>query len=134
MASLLACLLRRSRVLDLYKEGFLPLTEVSGWQLEDKGEVLRSQDDEVVVLMYFSEHGFGLPLHPFVWVLLFYYKLEIQNLHPNSILHIVCFITLCEAFLGIDPYYKLWQYLFNAPIHVPWCMVICWFHHHPAPL
>jgi hypothetical protein len=27
-------------------------------------------------------------------------------------LHIACFITLCEAFLGIDPHWVLWKYLF----------------------
>jgi hypothetical protein len=29
------------------------------------------------------------------------------------LLHIACFITLCEAFLGIDPYWILWKYLFH---------------------
>jgi hypothetical protein len=28
-------------------------------------------------------------------------------------LHIACFITLCEAFLGIDPHLILWKYLFR---------------------
>lgn len=39
--------------------------------------------------------------------MLFYYGLEIQNLHPNFVLHMACFITLCEAFMGIDPHRKL---------------------------
>jgi hypothetical protein len=32
---------------------------------------------------------------------------------PHSLLHIACFITLCEAFLGIDPHWVLWKYLFR---------------------
>jgi hypothetical protein len=32
---------------------------------------------------------------------------------PNSLLHIACFITLCEAFLGINPHWGLWKYLFH---------------------
>jgi hypothetical protein len=32
---------------------------------------------------------------------------------PNSILHIACFITLCESFLGIDPHWILWKFLFR---------------------
>jgi hypothetical protein len=32
---------------------------------------------------------------------------------PNSILHIACVITLCEAFLGIDPHWVLWKFLFR---------------------
>jgi hypothetical protein len=31
---------------------------------------------------------------------------------PNSILHIACFITLCESFLGIEPHWILWKFLF----------------------
>lgn len=54
--------------------------------------------------MPFYKRGFGFPLHPFVWGLLFSYGLEIHNLHPNSMLHMACFITLCKAFLGINPH------------------------------
>jgi hypothetical protein len=32
---------------------------------------------------------------------------------PNSLLHITCFITLCEAFLDIDPHWVLWKFLFR---------------------
>jgi hypothetical protein len=35
---------------------------------------------------------------------LHYYQLEVQNLDPNAVLHIACFIILCEAFMGIDPH------------------------------
>jgi hypothetical protein len=27
--------------------------------------------------------------------------------------HIACFITLCESFLGIDPHWVLWKFLFH---------------------
>jgi hypothetical protein len=32
---------------------------------------------------------------------------------PNSILHIACFVTLCEYFLGVDPHWTLWKFLFR---------------------
>jgi hypothetical protein len=32
---------------------------------------------------------------------------------PNSILHIACFITLCKSFLGIEPHWILWKFLFH---------------------
>jgi hypothetical protein len=44
-------------------------------------------------------------------VLLFVYGVQLHQLTPNSILHISCFITLCEAFLGINPHWGLWKYL-----------------------
>src|SRR4051812_12285193 len=36
-----------------------------------------------------------------------------HDLTPNGILHIACFITLCEAFLGIYPQWGLWRRLFS---------------------
>jgi hypothetical protein len=41
------------------------------------------------------------------------YGVQLHQLTPNSLLHIACFITLCEAFLGIDPHWILWKYLFR---------------------
>jgi hypothetical protein len=41
------------------------------------------------------------------------YGVQLHQLTPNSLLHIACFITLCEAFLGIDPHWILWKYLFH---------------------
>jgi hypothetical protein len=37
---------------------------------------------------------------------------QLHQLTPNSILHIACFITLCESFLGIEPHFLLWKFLF----------------------
>lgn len=44
----------------------------------------------------------GFPASVHVGVL-FYYGLELQNMHPKTIIHISCFITLCEAYLGMGP-------------------------------
>jgi hypothetical protein len=41
------------------------------------------------------------------------YGVQLHQLTPNSILHIACFITLCESFLGIEPHFLLWKYLFR---------------------
>jgi hypothetical protein len=38
---------------------------------------------------------------------------QLHQLTPNSILHIACFITLCESFLGIEPHWVLWKFLFR---------------------
>jgi hypothetical protein len=57
--------------------------------------------------------GFSLPAHEFLRGLLFVYGVLLHQLTPNSLLHITCFITLCEAFFGIDPYWVLCKYLFR---------------------
>jgi hypothetical protein len=38
---------------------------------------------------------------------------QLHQLMPNSILHIACFVTLCEAFLGVNPHWGLWKCLFH---------------------
>jgi hypothetical protein len=39
--------------------------------------------------------------------------MQLHQLMPNSILHIACFITLCESFLGVEPHWILWKFLFR---------------------
>jgi hypothetical protein len=73
-------------------------------------------DDKVVVLAFFYERGFGFPLHPFVLGIMFYYGLELWNLHPNNILHIACFMTQCEACLSMAPHWMFWKHLFSARV------------------
>jgi hypothetical protein len=65
-----------------------------------------------VMFLAFLLRGFSLPAHEFLRGMLFVYGVQLHQLTPNSQLHIACFITLCEAFLGIDPHWVLWKYLF----------------------
>jgi hypothetical protein len=44
-----------------------------------------------------------MPPHPFLGLLLWYYGLELHHLNPSRVLHIAFFVTLCEAYLGVDP-------------------------------
>lgn len=87
--------------------GSFPAKLISDWCLEEEGSTPVLRDGEVVVLASFYEHGFGLLLHLFMQGLLFYYGLELHNLYPNTVLHIACFITLCEAYLDMAPHWKL---------------------------
>jgi hypothetical protein len=61
----------------------------------------------------FLLRGLSLPAHEFLRRLLFVYGVQLHQLTPNSILHIACFITLCESFLGIEPHFLLWKFLFR---------------------
>jgi hypothetical protein len=55
-----------------------------------------------VMFLAFLLRGFSLLAHEFLHGLLFVYGVKLHQLTPNSLLHIACFITLCEAFLGIE--------------------------------
>jgi hypothetical protein len=66
-----------------------------------------------VMFFAFLLRGLSFPAHKFLHGLLFVYDVQLHQLTPNSILHIACFITLCESFLGIEPHFLLWKYLFR---------------------
>jgi hypothetical protein len=66
-----------------------------------------------VMFLAFLLHGLSLPAHEFLHGLLFVYGMQLHQLTPNSILHISCFITLCESFLGVEPHWILWKFLFR---------------------
>jgi hypothetical protein len=56
----------------------------------------------------------ALPSCSFFRGLLYYYGLELHHLNPNSICHISIFIHFCEAFLGIEPHWDLFRFLFRV--------------------
>ncbi|KAK1680909.1 hypothetical protein QYE76_041757 [Lolium multiflorum] len=56
--------------------------------------------------------GLSTPIHEFLRGLLFVYGIQLHQLTPNSILHILIFITLCECFLGTHPHWSLWKRIF----------------------
>jgi hypothetical protein len=68
----------------------------------------------VISVAAFHEWGLGLLTHVFLQGLLIYYRLELHHLTQGR--HIVAFITLCEAFLGILPHFGLWKHFFHVRI------------------
>jgi hypothetical protein len=36
-----------------------------------------------------------------------FYSLELPNLTSSGILHMAAFVTLCEAYMGIEPHFNL---------------------------
>jgi hypothetical protein len=68
----------------------------------------------VVVCATFYEQGFGVPSHWFLRTLLRSYGLELHHLTPLGILHMGAFMTLCEAYIGIEPHLDLWNHFFGA--------------------
>jgi hypothetical protein len=67
---------------------------------------------EQVVFASFFKRSFNLPVGDFFSGLLYYYKLELVHLVPNSITVVSTFIHICVAYLGISPHFLLWRYLF----------------------
>jgi hypothetical protein len=50
-----------------------------------------------------------------VSIMAFYERwFELHHLAPSGVLHIATFVTLGEAYLGIDPDHDLWKYFFGV--------------------
>jgi len=74
---------------------------------------MRPQADEVVSFLAFHEHGLGYPMHWFLRGLLNEWGLELQHLNPTGVLHVAGFITVCEAFLKMEPHMDLFRRIFT---------------------
>ncbi|KAK1628953.1 hypothetical protein QYE76_003268 [Lolium multiflorum] len=83
------------------------------------GAVSRPKPPKGFTVMFtaFLFRGLSLPAHEFLCSLLFFYGIQLWQLTPNSILHLSIFITVCEAFLGIDPHWGLWRKIFYLKRH-----------------
>jgi hypothetical protein len=93
------------------KDGFLPEATLIIFPGDER--VLSPPEGYRVMFLSFLLHGLSLPAHEFLRGILSVYGVQLHQLTPNSILHIACFITLCESFLGIDPHWVLWRFHFR---------------------
>jgi hypothetical protein len=91
-------------------EEILPDEVTTGWCPASGEHFPEHREGEIVVSEDFYRWGFRLPAHPFLCKLLSYYGIALVHLNLNSILHLFIFINLCEAYLGIDPHFNLFQY------------------------
>jgi hypothetical protein len=96
---------------DLVEMGLLHNQELGGWRAAEGESYPNLRTGEIVDFEDYFKLGFGVPVHPFLQGLL-YYEIGIYNLHPNSILLVSTFIHLCEAYVGIEPHFDLFRYLF----------------------
>jgi hypothetical protein len=88
-----------------------PKAEVE-WKAAVGDEFPTKDVKEHVAFALYFKRGFNLPVEDFFHSLLYYYKLELVHLAPNSITVLSTFIHFCEAYLGISPHFLLWRYLF----------------------
>jgi hypothetical protein len=48
-----------------------------------------------------------VPSHRFLHSLLQFYGLELHHLTPSRMFYMAAFVTLCEAYMGIEPHFNL---------------------------
>src|SRR3954464_15035142 len=96
-------------------EGYLPAPEGLAWRAEPAGEVTPSpQAGEKVYLKAQLVRGVSLPISNFFLSALNHFRVQTQNLSPNSILVLSNYAALCEGYLGIKPRLDLFVYFFTV--------------------
>jgi hypothetical protein len=98
-----------SEIRKLVANHFLLDHAVLQWRPATREDIPTPNTTEIVVFFSFFQHRFGLPAYDFLHGLLDHYQIELVHLNPNSIIQIVVFVHLCEAFLGISPNFPLFK-------------------------
>jgi hypothetical protein len=93
------------------KEGFI--TEGDQVIFPSTDRIPKPPSGYWVMFLAFLLCGLSLLAHEFLHGLLFVHDMQLHQLTPNSMLHIACFITFCESFLGVDSHWTLWKFLFR---------------------
>ena len=95
-------------------KGFLPPNEVAHWRAPRREDFPQPWASEVVYFFAFHERRLGYPAHWFLCGLLNEWGLELQHLNPTRVLHIAGFITVCEAFLRMEPHMDFFRWIFSG--------------------
>jgi hypothetical protein len=99
---------------NLISQGYMTAAELATCLVPEDPASPTLAGGYIVACMTFYEHGFSVPSHRFLHSLLRSYDLELHHLSSLRILHMVAFVTLCEAFIGIEPHFNIWSYFFWA--------------------
>ena len=95
------------------EEGLRPPADQLFVRAPSPKEVLpEPRANEHVCFAEFLPRGLSLPFHDFVRGLMYAYGVQIHDFTPNGIMHIACFMVLCECFLGVAPSWALWKSIF----------------------
>ena len=76
--------------------------------------VPQPQANEVVSFLAFHKRGLRYPTHWFLCGLLNEWGLELQHLNSTRVLHVAGFMTIYEAFLGMEPHVDLFRRIFTG--------------------
>jgi hypothetical protein len=103
-----------SHLQKLMKHGFMSVAELKVYRVPEDPASPTPMEGYVVSFTSFYEREFGRAPHRFVHSLLQYYDLEFHHLTPSGVLHIMTFVTLCEAYRWTNHDFDLWNYFFRV--------------------
>ena len=103
----------QSNLESLVSQGLLTPRSIIQWHSALGQDRSYQNTGEIIAFAPYFERGLGLPCSNFFSGLLHYYRIQLHRLTPNSFVHISIFAHLCETFLGIEPHFELFRFLFH---------------------
>jgi CxxC motif-containing protein (DUF1111 family) len=100
----------------LVSQGYMTATELMTYRVPEDPASPVLAGGYIVTCVAFYERGFSVPSHRFLHSRLQFYGLELHHLTPSRIFHIAAFVTMCEAYMGIELHCNLWNYFFRAQL------------------
>ena len=104
MSSWRSSILSKSVLSTFAEKGVLPPKEVAHWRAPTGEDFPCPWAGEVISFLTFHDRGLGYPTYWFLCGLLNEWGLELQHLNPARVLHIAGFVTVREAYLGMEPH------------------------------
>jgi hypothetical protein len=95
---------------NLVSQGYMMIVELATCRVPEDPASPVQAGGYVIACATFYKRGFGVPSHRFLRSLLQFYGLELRHLSPSGVLHMAAFVTLCEAYMWIEPHFNLWNY------------------------
>jgi hypothetical protein len=96
----------------LEDRGLLRPKSQVGWRSTTGEEFPTEGTGKTVIFLAHIERGFGVSTGDFPRGLLYFYRIKLVHLAPNSIT-IATFVHVCEAYLSIAPHFHLWCHFFE---------------------
>ena len=90
----------------------------SGWDLLDlEASEPMPNESQVISFIMFHLARFRVPAHPFMGRFLCHFRMWLHDLTPHGVAHLLVFVTLCERYLGIEPHFDLWRWIFRLNLN-----------------
>jgi hypothetical protein len=86
---------------DLVKDGLIQEKDFVDWKVPGQHRVPTPSPGEIVLFISFVQVGLCLLASAFLHRFLQYFRICLNHLTPNGVLHLSMFVHLCEAFLEI---------------------------------
>jgi hypothetical protein len=105
---------------NLVSQGYMTVVELATCRVSEdptSPALTGGGGGEITERAALSKKRFNVPSHRYLHSLLQFYSLELHHMSPLWILHMASFVTLCEAYMGIEPHFNLWNY-FRAQLQL----------------